>query len=319
MDENAEKTVKLLMKPLDKYFAQKTVMEIIANKPCKIDLEHDGIGWRSYQDPELDLDFWESLTRVVANVNKIEFEDISMPKVSASLPGNHRLEAAIGSSVISGLTITIRVKRDIKVKLDSFGISDEIIQTLVELINDKKRILLVGSTNSGKTTFLNTLLDYIEEPDAKRFVTVEDAAEIKLPSTNLSVQHLVNRHAGDPTNQYNSVCDSIVRQRPDYIILGEISIHNTLPFLNLVNSGHGVLTTIHANSPKEAIQKKFPVNMKLAGRGIADSDELIMDGLDVVIQLKRTNQGGKYVSEIFYPKTKKSIKFTPPKKKIKAA
>ena len=306
------KAICVLLQPLEKYFAQKDVKEIIAINSGYVGLERDLTGWEEVKDDAIDNEYWSRLCSVTANVNGVMFDEITQPILSAVLPGGHRIEVMKGNNVASKLSVTIRVKRNIKWELADFGLDHNTVNGLIKLIRLGVRIVISAGTNGGKTSFLNALVQYINGAKAEqniRTLTVEDAREIDLEDTRFSPQYVVSRNENDASVDYNKVLDHLVRSNPTYIILGEISVKNAYHAIRMLNTGHeGFLCTVHANSPIDALNKAFPQNTRMTGIDSNEIGEWMHDLIDMVIQLKSTKDG-KRVSEIYLPKIKKSKLF----------
>jgi Flp pilus assembly CpaF family ATPase len=306
------KIIRVLMEPLAKYFAQKDVMEIVAVNSGFVGLERDVTGWEEVKDDAIDLEYWSRLCNVTANANGVMFDEVSQPRLSAVLPGGHRIEVMQGNNVDSKLSVTIRVKRNIKWELADFGLDVDTINWLIKLIRSGVNLVISAGTSGGKTSFLNALVQYINGAKAEkniRTITVEDAREIDLDDPRFSPQYVVSRNENDATIGYNEIIDHLVRSNPTYIILGEISVKNAYHSIRMLNTGHkGFLCTIHANSPIDALNKAFPQNTRMAGIDSNEVGEWLHDLIDVVVQLGSTKDG-KRVSEIYLPKTRESKKF----------
>ena len=151
----------------------------------------------------------------------------------------------------------------------------------------KKNILLSGGTGSGKTSFLNSLMGEIDQNE--RVVTIEDSQELRVENIN-KTQLAVPKIATE-IYSYQIAIDNAMRLRPDRLFLGEIDIRNTFSFLRVNNTGHaGNLSTLHANSPKDAI-KAIKTNVILGG-GLTSVDDkmlnsLIVTAIDYIIQIER--------------------------------
>ena len=119
----------------------------------------------------------------------------------------------------------------------------------------KLNVLISGGTGTGKTTLLNALSASI--PDEERIVTIEDAAELQLQQEH--VIRLESRPAnieGEGEIRIRELVRNALRMRPDRIIVGEVRGAETLDMLQAMNTGHeGSLTTIHANSPRDALNR----------------------------------------------------------------
>ena len=127
-----------------------------------------------------------------------------------------------------------------------------IIRSLVKV---KTNILVSGGTGSGKTTLLNVMSGSI--PDNERIITIEDAAELRLQQP-----HVVRLETRPPNIEGRGEIDqralvkNTLRMRPDRIIVGEVRGIEVIDMLQAMNTGHeGSLTTIHANSPRDALTR----------------------------------------------------------------
>lgn len=135
-------------------------------------------------------------------------------------------------------------------ELESFGCSTELANNLRKYIDLKKNILISGSTGSGKTTFIRSLLKQI--PESEHVVILEDTHEI--PGVHEGYTHLLAGTAdGKSLKDY---CAYAMRMRPDRIILGEMRSSEVIPFLLAMNTGHkGLMSTLHANSSSDAVKR----------------------------------------------------------------
>lgn len=299
-----EQIVRLLMQPLGKYFQQKDIIEIIAVKGNYLGLQRDKLGWEVVHDSECSFEFWERLCNVISNSRGTLFDEYKQPKLSAVLPGNHRIEAAIGGVVDTGLSVSIRVKRDIIWSLADFGLDDIEANKLIQQVQDGANTIVVARTNGGKTSLLNTLIQYIngdKEKEKIRITSIEDAREIILPDPSISPQYIVSRNESDTTFGYSEAIDHLVRVNPGYIILGEISVKNAHPAIRMLNTGHkGFFSTIHANSPLDALDGAFVQNVEMAGYPSNNISKWLHKYFDIVIHLE-----SRKIVEIFYPELDK--------------
>ena len=290
----------LLMQPLNRYLSMENLMEINVTESGYLCLEKDITGFERQQDQNLDFIFWQRLCRVLANVNGVAFDPILQPRLSTVLPGGHRIEAMLGNNINRKISVSIRVNRKTKRKLNDFGLSECQQSELISLINKGCNCLISGGTSSGKTSFLNVLLQ--ELVLKKRILTVEDVREICLPNIDYSSQYIVSRNEKNAVIGYPEIIDHLMRSRPDIIVVGEVSVHNAFPILKLLNSGHkGFFCTIHANSPRLALNAAFSQNIQLAGGDASNVGAWLCQTLDIVIQLCSTKKGKK-VSQIYFPR-----------------
>jgi pilus assembly protein CpaF len=171
------------------------------------------------------------------------------------------------------------------------------LQLLQGAIKARLNIVVSGGTGAGKTTLLNVLSSFI--PDTERIVTIEDSAELQLK------QHHVVRLECRPANlegrggvkQRELVVNSL-RMRPDRIIVGEVRSEEALDMLQAMNTGHdGSLTTIHANSPRDAIARmetmSMMANLNLPEKAIRQQ---IASAVAIIIQISRMSDGTRRIT-----------------------
>jgi Flp pilus assembly CpaF family ATPase len=289
------------LKPLLIYLNDPSLIEINVNQPQELRLESVTNEIKFIKVPTLDFNYWLNLCHVLANGNSLLFDPSNQPRVSVELPGGHRFEAMLGESVKNKLSVSIRLKRNIKLELEAFGLIGQLKQEIIARLQTGANIIISGGTSSGKTTFLNNLLRYV--PKSKRILTVEDTYELNVDQLD-QVNYLVSRNEANPTINYPQIIDHLVRSRPDLIVCGEISVANAFPILRMLNSGHaGFMCTVHANTPELALSSAIPQNIVMAGIEVLNISELLYQLVDVVIQLQRLDSGKRLVTEILFPKT----------------
>ena len=199
--------------------------------------------------------------------------DEASPMVDARLPDGSRVNAIIPPLALSGPTVTIR-----KFSRDPYGINDLIsfgtltarsAQFIAACVKGKLNILISGGTGTGKTTTLNAMSAFI--PGDERIVTIEDAAELQLQQDH--VVTLESRPAnieGSGEIKIRELVRNALRMRPDRIIVGEVRGAETLDMLQAMNTGHeGSLTTIHANSPRDALARLETLVLTVGRRAAA--------------------------------------------------
>jgi pilus assembly protein CpaF len=163
----------------------------------------------------------------------------------------------------------------------------------------RKNILISGGTGSGKTTLLNVVSSFL--PNNERILTIEDAAELQL-----NQQHVVSLEARPPNIEgkgaitIRDLVRNALRMRPDRIVVGECRGGEALDMLQAMNTGHdGSLTTIHANSPRDALARLETLVM-MAGfdlplRAIR---EQIASAISIIVQVDRNKDGSRKVTNI---------------------
>ena len=184
--------------------------------------------------------------------------------------------------------------------LISFGTVTEEMATLLELIvKAKLNTVISGGTGSGKTTLLNILSGYI--PNSGRIVTIEDAAELQLQQRH--VVRLETRPAnleGQGAITQRDLVRNALRMRPDRIIVGEVRSAEAIDMLQAMNTGHdGSLTTVHANSPRDALYRLETMMLMAEGNLVEWAlNRQIASAINVIIQASRMSDGVRRVVSV---------------------
>jgi pilus assembly protein CpaF len=226
--------------------------------------------------------------------------DESSPMVDARLADGSRVNAIIPPLAIDGPILSIRRFAVEPLEMDDLitlrTLTPDIGDFLKAILRARLNVLISGGTGSGKTTLLNVLSRFI--PFDERIVTIEDSAELQLKQ-----KHVVRLETRPPNiegkgeiTQRDLVRNSL-RMRPDRIIVGEVRGIEVLDMLQAMNTGHdGSLTTIHANSARDALMR-IETLVALTGVGI-DAVALrryISAALNVVIHIARMVDGTRKV------------------------
>ncbi len=164
-------------------------------------------------------------------------------------------------------------------------------------------MVISGATNTGKTTLLNMLLEVLE--DDRRVVAVEDTPELHIERFWDGVGLIAARESGTGSGMQNwrQLYDHLMRITPDHILFGEISTQNAFAALAALNSGvTGFKCTLHAESPEQAIHRKFDQNIAWAGEAMPRVPEFLTDLVDVVVQIKRCKDGYRRITDIWEPR-----------------
>src|SRR6185503_19501893 len=243
--------------PLEPFLADDTVTEIMVNGPESIFVERAG---KLEHTPVAFLDdahLLRIIDKIVSQVGRRV--DEASPMVDARLPDGSRVNAIIPPLALKGPTLTIR-----KFSRDPYTMDDLVTfgsitatagQFLAACVRGKLNILISGGTGTGRTTTLNAMSAFI--PGDERIVTIEDAAELQLQQ-----DHVITLESRPPNIEgmgeirIRELVRNSLRMRPDRIIVGEVRGPETLDMLQAMNTGHeGSLTTIHANSPRDALSR----------------------------------------------------------------
>jgi type IV secretion system protein VirB11 len=156
------------------------------------------------------------------------------------------------------------------------------VEIIKRAVSDKKNILVVGGTGSGKTTLVNTILQEVVKTE-DRLLIIEDTRELKCAAENISCLKAMENIA-----DMTKCLKSVMRQRPDRIIVGEVRGPEALPFLKSWNTGHpGGLGTIHANSCLEAL---YRIEMLIEEAGVQPSRQFIASVCNFIIFIAKNKQ-----------------------------
>ena len=166
-------------------------------------------------------------------------------------------------------------------------------------VKAKLNIIICGGTGAGKTTLLNALSSFIG--DHERIITIEDAAELKLNQSHvISLETRLVNYEGTGEVTIRDLVINSLRMRPDRIIVGEVRGKEAFDMLQAMNTGHdGSLTTMHANSPLEALNR-LETMVLMAGMEIPIKAirEYIENAIDIVVNVSRLSDGRRKVTSI---------------------
>jgi pilus assembly protein CpaF len=221
--------------------------------------------------------------------------DRASPLVDARLPDGSRVHAVVPPLAVDGPCLTIRRFGARTLTLDAFC-PQPVASLLADAVRARMNVLVSGGTGAGKTTLLNALASVIAP--AERVITIEDAAELRLPGDH--VVRLEARPAnaeGAGAVRIRELVRNALRMRPDRIIVGECRGAEALDMLQAMNTGHeGSLSTCHANSTDDALRRiETMVLMAEVALPLAAVREQIASSLDLVVQIARRPGGGRRV------------------------
>ena len=292
-----------ILGPLSVHYDDPATVEIRMSRPGEVVTERRGEGKRRVEDEGLTLAVIESIARSLGNHYGLTFDTDESPKLSCILPESHRFECLVGPSVRTGLSLAIRCKHPFTPAWEQAGVSPAIREYLTEMIRAEANMIIAGATNTGKTTLLNMLLGVIDE--ARRVVAVEDTPELHIERFWDGVGLIAAREAGTGAGllDWRQLYDHLMRITPDHILFGEISTQNAFAALAALNSGvTGFMCTIHAESPWQAIHRKFDQNIAWSGAAMPRVPEFLTELVDVVVQIKRSSDGFRRITDIWEPR-----------------
>ncbi len=173
------------------------------------------------------------------------------------------------------------------------------LQLLQACVKARLNIIITGGTGAGKTTLLNVLSSYI--PEDERIVTIEDAAELQMRQVHVArMETRPPNIEGQGAIKIRQLVINALRMRPDRIIVGEVRGEEALDMLQAMNTGHdGSLTTIHANSPRDAIGRlEVMVGMANANMGVRAIRQQVASAIDLFVQIARLSDGSRRITHM---------------------
>ena len=287
--------------PLAPLMADPAVTDILVNGPNQVYIERFG------RLEETDVRFRDTdhllriIQRIAARVGR--HVDEASPMVDARLPDGSRVNATLPPVALDGPALSIRrfgrrrLRRTDLLRLGMF--SPDMVTFLELAVQLRKNILISGGTGAGKTTFLGAVAEAI--PPTERIVTIEDAAELILDQ-----RHLVRMETRPPNVEgkgritTRDLVINSLRMRPDRIIVGEVRGPEALDMLQAMNTGHdGSLTTVHANSPRDALAR-LETMVLMAGVDLPSRSirEQIVSALSLIVHVRRYEDGVRRVASI---------------------
>ena len=287
--------------PLELILKDPAVSDILVNGPKKVYIEKGGRLQKTTVEFRDNKHLMQIIDRIVSRVGRRV--DETCPMVDARLEDGSRVNAIIPPLALDGAAMSIRRFGSNPLKLsdllDFRAFTPEMVMLLEGCIKARLNMVIAGGTGSGKTTLLNTLSSFIGHED--RIVTIEDAAELQLQQDH--VVRLETRPAnieGTGAITATDLVRNALRMRPERIIIGECRGGETLDMLQAMNTGHdGSLTTIHANTPRDAIARLETLVM-MAGFDLPVKAirQQIAGAVDVLIQANRLQGGARRVTAI---------------------
>ncbi len=287
--------------PLEPLLQDPTISDILVNTYRRVYVERFGRIEQTDARFKDDDHLMRIIDKIVSSVGRRI--DESSPTVDARLADGSRVNAIIPPLALDGPMLSIRRFAVIPLELEDLisynTIPSQIAEILRGILHCRLNVLISGGTGSGKTTFLNVLSRFI--PATERIVTIEDSAELQLKQ-----EHVVRLETRPPNTegrgevtQRDLVINSL-RMRPDRIIVGEVRGKEAFDMLQAMNTGHdGSLTTIHANSARDALMR-LETMVAMANFDIPNDflRRYISSALDVVLHLGRLSDGNRKLLSI---------------------
>jgi len=285
--------------PLDHLLADPDVSEIMVNAPSEIFAERNGVVSRVAAAFANEDELVRTVQRMVSRSGRRI--DQTSPMVDARLADGSRVNAVVAPASTRGARLTIR---KFSAKVDSLegmvgdGVMSPLMARVLDLaVRSRCNILISGGTGTGKTTLLSVLASRI--PENERIITIEDAEELQIHHENLGALECRDTNVeGKGQLTIRDLLRNALRMRPDRIIIGEVRGVEAFDILQAMNTGHdGGISTIHANSPTDAIHR-FE-SLALSGSHGVTLDAIrgqIVSAVDLVVHVARLDDGHRRVA-----------------------
>jgi pilus assembly protein CpaF len=287
--------------PLEPLLRDPKISDIMVNDKDHVFIEKNGLLSRVSTSFRDDRHLLQIIDRIVSRVGRRV--DESSPMVDARLQDGSRVNAIIPPLALDGPSLSIRrfgtgpLAANSLVQLKS--ISAEMMEVLSSAVKARISMVISGGTGSGKTTLLNIMSQYI--PRGERLVTIEDAAELRLAQENIvRLETRPPNIEGQGAIRQRQLLVNALRMRPDRIIIGEVRGEEAFDMLQAMNTGHeGSMTTVHANTPRDAIARMESMvmmgNMSIPEKSIRQQ---ISAAITIIVQVSRMSDGTRKVTSV---------------------
>jgi pilus assembly protein CpaF len=286
--------------PLEELLGDPAVEEVMVNGPDEVYVEREGRIERTTIRYPSEQALRDAIERILTPLGR-RVDELS-PMADARLGDGSRVHVVIPPLSVDGPALSIRrfaAERPGPDELVEWGtLTEALRELLADAVRARRSILISGGTGSGKTTLLNALSRYVA--DDERVITIEDAAELRLQQSH--VVRLESRPPGVEGTGEVTIRDLLrnaLRMRPDRIVIGEVRGPEALDLLTALNTGHdGALSTVHANSPADALRRLETLAL-MAGVGLPHDAirEQVARGIELVVHLERGSDGSRRVNE----------------------
>jgi pilus assembly protein CpaF len=287
--------------PLEPLLQDPTISDILVNTHKQVYVERKGILELTSVTFRDDAHLLRIIDKIVSQVGRRV--DESTPMVDARLSDGSRVNAIIPPLAVDGPIMSIRRFSTDKLMppdlVERKALTAGMMEILEAAVKAKLNIIISGGTGSGKTTLLNALSVFISSKE--RIVTIEDAAELQLKQP-----HVVRLETRSPNLEgtgavrQRELLINCLRMRPDRIVVGEVRGGEALDMLQAMNTGHdGSLTTVHANTPRDAISRlEVMVSLANSNMQLVSIRQQIAAAVHLLVQTARLSDGSRRVISI---------------------
>ncbi len=287
--------------PLTELLEDKNITEIMVNSPKEIYIEIDG---QIIKDDSVSFIDEDHIIRTVQRlINPIgRTIDSANPMVDSRLKDGSRINAIIPPLSPKGTVVTIRKFKEGITSVEELirlgSMTPYMATFLAAAVKGKCNMIVCGGSGSGKTTLLNILSTFIDSKE--RIITIEDAAELKLNQNHvISLETRVSNYDIKNEITIRDLVINSLRMRPDRIIVGEVRGSETFDMLQAMNTGHdGSMTTMHANGPKDALNRLENMVLMSVDLPLRAIREYIVGAIDLIVHIERTSDGRRKITSI---------------------
>jgi pilus assembly protein CpaF len=287
--------------PLEPLLKDDSISDILVNTYNSIYVERRGVLEKTSLIFQDDRHLLHIIDKIVSAVGRRI--DESSPMVDARLPDGSRINAIIPPLAVDGPILSIRRFGKHPLEEEDLLRNQMMTPPMMELLRGavkaRLNIVVSGGTGAGKTTLLNVLSGFIS--DRERIVTIEDSAELQMKQ-----DHVVRLETKPPNVEgkggvkQRELVINALRMRPDRVVIGEVRGAEALDMLQAMNTGHdGSITTIHANTPRDALARLETMAMmsevRLAEKAVRSQ---IASAVHMIIQVSRMSDGTRRITHI---------------------
>jgi len=287
--------------PLEPLLQDPSISDILVNTHKQVYIERKGLlelTTVTFRDSQHLL---RIIDKIVSQVGRRV--DESNPMVDARLSDGSRVNAIIPPLAVDGPLLSIRRFSTDKLMppdlVDRRAMTPGMMELLEAAVKARMNIIIAGGTGAGKTTLLNALSAFISPKE--RIVTIEDAAELQLKQPHVArLETRPPNLEGNGAVRQRELLVNSLRMRPDRIVVGEVRGEEALDMLQAMNTGHdGSLTTVHANSPRDAVARlEVMVSLASANMQLVSVRQQIASAVHLLVQASRLSDGSRRVTNL---------------------
>ena len=287
--------------PIEPLLKDPTITDILVNGHSQVFVERFGILEPSPVRFKDSRHLYRIIQKIVSAVGRRI--DESSPMVDARLADGSRVNAIVPPLALDGCSLSIRKFARVPISMERMieigSIPFQVAEVLKAIVKSRRNVLISGGTGSGKTTLLNAMSAFIDGHE--RIVTIEDSAELQLQQ-----EHVVRLETRPPNIEgkgeitQRDLVKNALRMRPDRIIVGEVRAGEAFDMLQAMNTGHdGSMTTVHANSPRDALSRvEQMIGMSAIEISPRSARAQIASAINVVVQVTRLSDGRRKLTSL---------------------